>query len=59
MAGVKDGPVIIFCPLVQAIATGFTVSHLYPEATEKLQVTEEGPKAGGKIPRNSPALSPT
>lgn len=45
MAGVEDGPVIVFCPLVQAIAAGFAVSHLDPEATEKLQVTEEGPGA--------------
>lgn len=42
MAGVEDGSVIVFCSLVQAVATGFAVSHLYPEATEKLQVMEKG-----------------
>lgn len=42
MAGVEDGSVIVFCPLVQAVAAGFAVSHLYPEGTEKLQVMEKG-----------------
>lgn len=41
MAGVEDGSVVVFCPLVQAVAAGFAVSHLYPKVTEELQVTEE------------------
>lgn len=34
MTGVEDGSVIVFCPLVQAVAASFAVSHLYPEVTE-------------------------
>lgn len=59
MAGVEDGSVVVLRPLVQAVAAGFAVSHLYPEVTEKLQVTEEGPRAEGKVSRGSPTLSPT
>lgn len=58
MAGVEYGSVIVFCPLVQAVATGFAVSHLYPEVTEKLQVTEEGPRAERRLPGALPPCPP-
>lgn len=47
MAGVEDGSVIVFCPLVQAVSTGFAVSHLYPEAAE---VTKTGRLPGARPP---------
>lgn len=58
MARVKNGSVIVFCPLVQAVAAGFAVSHLYPEVTEKRQVTEEGPGAEGRQPGALPPCLP-
>lgn len=37
MAGVEDRPVAVLRSLVQAVAAGFAVSHLQPEAPEKVQ----------------------
>lgn len=34
MAWIKDGFVILFSPLVQAVATGFAVAHLEPDQNE-------------------------
>lgn len=34
MAGIKDGFVILFSPLVQAVAAGFAVPHLEPDQNE-------------------------
>lgn len=37
MAGVEDRPVAVLRSLVQAVAAGFAISHLQPEAPEKVQ----------------------